>query len=326
MSTPARPHVSAALQHLRFGVTASAAALALALLGQVLLWCFVFFTDVRQTKIEPHPPEQSNAVVTHSRTEKGKKPEPAVAVHEQPAEAQPPPAEPAPQVASAPTTVDPNVVPSENDARLRAASRVVQTAGIITAILLIVLMLEGVAVAGGGSVPGVEMAVTAATWAVLIGLLAVPLNGILTESAWGGVFVPYEQITRMSDAYRAGSGDNALIFYGRFLLLPLLMIAGAAASALRFRGGVEAGVIATSISQLDEQLEKEIRSMKLGQTASPRASGALHQVIAPTMIQQSTPQPPPPVVAPQPAPAPVRQAPPGFSAASDASQPLRRPI
>src|SRR5262249_27968906 len=150
VSTPARPHVSAALQHLRFGVTASAASLALALAGQVLLWCFVFFTDVRQTKLEPPTAEQSSAVVVHSRNEKGRKSERVVAAHGHRAEPLPQPPEPATQVAAAPSTVDPNVVPSENDARLRAASRVVQTAGIITAILLIVLMLEGVAVAGGG--------------------------------------------------------------------------------------------------------------------------------------------------------------------------------
>ena len=82
-----------------------------------------------------------------------------------------------------------------------------------------------------------------------------------------------------------GLAANALGFVSAGALAKLVglslavAIAGLAAAVIRFRVGVEHGVIVTNVSQLDEKLESEIRGMKMGQLSSPRSVGALNTAI-----------------------------------------------
>ncbi len=247
-----RPHTSAAFQHLRIWITAFAGVLALALLSQVLVWSFVHFTDVRVTQLGPGTGTSAPVVVESALEETAG--------------------------GSWAGAADPNTVGSAGGVRLRRTAALVQTVGVVSVLILMVLMLQGVSVAGGSNVPGVEMAVSACTWTLVVGALALPLGGLLPEVAFPGVFVSYETLVRTSMDMR-GSGTGAFVFYGQHLVLPLLMIGGLAAAVIRFRVGVEHGVIVTSISQLDEKVENEIRSMKMGQLSSPRSVGALHSAI-----------------------------------------------
>jgi hypothetical protein len=57
------------------------------------------------------------------------------------------------------------------------------------------------------------------------------------------------------------------------------MLGALAVVVVRFRIGIEQGVIVTHASQLDEKLEREIRERKLGELSQPRAVGALNQAI-----------------------------------------------
>ena len=289
-ATP-RPHISAALQHLRFGIAGAALVLALCLAGQVLVWCFVHFTEVRVVQLEAQPaaeqfdvvrraqPSKTNTVGTISGVtsgasvgESGNRSMPVV---------DPNALRPAPTPLKA-EPIDPNLVESSSDRVLRNASALVQTVGIISAIILLVLMLQGVVVAGGGGVPGVEMAVTGTTWAMVIALLCIPMANIIPASPFQGVFASYDTVVAQSEAYRTNrNGAPGLVgLYGMNVAVPILLLAGLAAAVLRFRTGVERGVIATSVSEAHERIEREIRSRKnLGEMANSRAMGALNNTV-----------------------------------------------
>ena len=305
-ATP-RPHISAALQHLRFGIAAAAIVLALALVGQTLVWGFVHFTEVRVVQLEDQPDEtrfdivkraqpSQNTVGTISGISSGAS---VGAAGNRSATVEPKP-KPAPDKATeSEGPVDPNRVESASDRVLRDTAALVQTVGVISAVLLLILMLQGVVVAGGGAVPGVEMAVTATSWAVIIAMVCIPLGNLLPNTPFQGVFAGYDTIVAQSEAYRTNQSHapGALGLYAMNIGLPVLLLIGLAASVLRFRSGVERGVISTSVSEAHERIEREIRSRKnLGEMANSRAMGALTNTVFESPGAPVHPDPVPPAV------------------------------
>ena len=294
VSSTHRPHVSAALAHLRFGVTLAALTLSLALVAQVGVWCFVHFTEVRVENVaDPEDKRQNFEVVTSPEVgtlsgvsaAQGKE-----NIEREPARTLDQKTKPEKTVQKSAEPIDPNVVSSANDARLRSTAGVVQAVGILAALMLVVLMLQGVVVAGGGGVPGVEMAVSGATWSLIIGLLATPLNNIVPSAPFTGVFMSYDVMVSSSEAFRAKSfgAPGPFGFYMMHVVLPLLMLGGVAAAGLRFRAGIEQGVIATSVSEAEERIEREIRSRKrLGEAANTKAAGALTQTMGQPYVPAS---------------------------------------
>lgn len=270
MAYTPRPHISMALQHLRFGVTASAALLALCIVTQVVVWSIVHFTDARLVHIAPTGPEADWEVVRRQAAEG----EGAAAAPRVTAPVIRPPADLS-------TGEDPNLVPGAADVRLSRAVGIVQAFGVLSAVVFCLMMFQSVLIAGGAAIPGVERIVTAGTWAVVITLLCLPLTRLLPSIPFGGVFRGYEELVRASQAYRAGApgGPGPIGFFAWNLGVPLAMLAGIGLVLWRFRCGVEAGIIVTNVSQLDEKLEREIRAMRLGQLSAPRAMGALNSAL-----------------------------------------------
>ncbi|MDX2114943.1 MAG: hypothetical protein SFZ24_04880 [Planctomycetota bacterium] len=260
--------MSAALAHLRFGVTVCAAVLALALAAQTAVWMAVHFTDARVERVAPDPaaPEAPPRVVrsTSPRTADEQARRTAEALRE-----------------DQPARAEVNIAPGATDALIRRITTLVQAAGVISALLLSVLLLQGVVIAAGAQVPGVERAVTATSLTLLIVLLALPLGRLLPELSYGGVFTAYDTLVAESAAVRAARSDAppVLTLYATRLFMPLALLAGLIFSTLRFRAGIEAGFIVTAVSELDERVEREIRAAKLGQLAVPRAVGALNMAI-----------------------------------------------
>ncbi|XOV75573.1 MAG: hypothetical protein ACFHWZ_00550 [Phycisphaerales bacterium] len=208
-ATP-RPHISAALQHLRFGIAAAAVVLALSLVGQALVWGFVHFTEVRVVQLEDQPDEtrfdivkraqpSQNTVGTISGVSSGAS---VGAAGNRSATVEPKPKPTPDKGTESEGPVDPNRVESASDRVLRDTAALVQTVGVISAVLLLILMLQGVVVAGGGAVPGVEMAVTATSWAVIIAMVCIPLGNLLPNTPFQGVFAGYDTIVAQSEAYR----------------------------------------------------------------------------------------------------------------------------
>lgn len=297
------PHVSPALKHLRFGVSIGAGVVALALVAHVLIVALVHFTDIRLTRLEP--PAHGDAPVVVVRSGKsGGSDEGAGAQSMTRAERA--------RVQPGDAPADVNLVPSKTASQLRGAAAVVQALGVFGSVGVALLLFQGVIIAGGVSVPGVEKAVTASSWGIVIAFLAIPWRGIMPELVYPGVFQSYATIAHESDVLRglAGGRVSGAVFFAMHVFLPLCMVAGVAMVAVRFRSGVEHGIIVTHASQLEEQIEREIRERKLGELSTPRAVGALNKAIglgasaieaaphepapAPVPLAQAPQQPPPP--------------------------------
>lgn len=274
MHTLTRPHVSAALQHLRRSILCVGSVLGVCLIAQVIIWGVVHYTDVRHLELRQVDNARHEPVVVQRASIES--PESATAVTAKAERDKLPQRE----------SVNPNVVLSAEDELLRRSSEVTQTLGIVSALLLAVLMFQGVVIAGGASVPGVEMAVTATTWTLVIGMLCMPLASLLPGVPFAGVFRSYDALVVAADVYRQkGPGaPTGFMFFGLNLVMPLLLLAGLGAALLRFHLGVEQGAMMTSLSQVDEKLEREIRTMKLGALASPRSMSALNTAITETPI------------------------------------------
>ncbi len=285
MAASSNPHISPALRHLRLIATVGASVLALCLLAQVLVGAFVHFTDISTTTLKPEPGEKPVKVVASAGGE-----------------------ELLPGRQRPDLGVEINTVPSRGGVLLERTADLTQTLGVLGAIVLALAMFQSVTIAGNGRVPGVEMAVTASTWATMIALLCVPWQAVFAGFAYSGVFMNFEHLREASTAIRAHAPNapSGLSFYSTHFVFPLLMIVGLAAVVIRFRLGVEQGVIATHASQIDELLEREIRARKLGELSTPRAVGALNHAIGGMQFESQPAQPPPPPPpAARPAPPPM---------------------
>jgi hypothetical protein len=273
------PHVSPALLHLRHGVTASALLLALCAVVQMLVFGFVHFTEIRWT--EAPPPQASSvpyAVVSGQNS--------GTVAAARPAQAE---ATPSPEVRAKPN-------PSSADSALQVASDLAVTCGFFAAILLAFFCTIGAVVAGGGAVPGVARAVSAAMWSALVAAACIPWSSILPTIPYAGVFGPYSVMTQMSEAAAAGTGSNLLLIV-HFFMMPTAAMAASFLILYRFRTGIAEGIIVTSVSELDERLEREmatIRNRGIDVAGAARAVGALHHAIG----EHS-------VAAPEPAPKPI---------------------
>jgi hypothetical protein len=272
LSYSPRPHVSAALAHLRVSVTACAVALGLALVGQVVVWATVHYTDARLTDVAPASDGREGPLVVKAPAK------PAASSSRSPE-----------ALGAIPSLAEANHVPGERDAVLRRIAGFVQAVGVIASVLLAALMMQGVFLAGATAVPGVERAVSAASVAMVIALVCLPLSGLLPGVAFRGVFGPYAELVEASGRVRSGGPDAppSIVFFGAFLVMPAAVLAALLQCVFRFRSGIEQGYIVTSVSEIEEKLEREIRSMKTGQLAVPRAVGALNMALGAPVAEPS---------------------------------------
>jgi len=251
-----KPHVSLALAHLRFSVQAAALLLGLCLAANVAVWAVAHFTDARWTEqtvqTETAPPPRVVDGEAVSRT--GKE-----------------------VVRRAVVTEETVRVPSATEVTLRDTWRLTGWIGSIAAIALVILMLEGVVVAGGANVPGVEKAVTASSWALLVAMLCLPLQGLIPAIPIEGVFGSYEAMTGAVELIRSGAegAPGQLGFIVERFLMPMACLAGVVFVALRFTSGVEEGVVSRSESEAELRLLREMERSRKASASQGRAQGAL---------------------------------------------------
>ncbi|TVQ31731.1 MAG: hypothetical protein EA376_08710 [Phycisphaeraceae bacterium] len=337
MSYKPKPHVSAALRHLRLSVIICAAALGACLLLHILVWAFVHYTDARWTEVKATDTPRDVVVVEPgaSQSENTRSlSDPAHPVSQGRAAQTESPrsgAEPLTVRGRAATRApaDVNRVLSRNDSWFRSISSLSQTVGVVAALTLMLLMIQGVIVAGGANVPGVERAVTSTSWTIVIALLCLPLADVFVSLPFGGVFCSYASMTASSEAIRAGAPDapTGMQFYGQHLLIPLVIFATLVIVTIRFHMGVEEGVIVTSMSELDEKLDREMSSIKFVATRAPRSVGALHRAmgdnaddVSPSLTRASRSPLPDPVDEP------LSDEPPRRIKDPQTGKPMQRPI
>lgn len=253
-----RPHICSSLQHLRSGVVVSALVLGVCVGIHLLIWAFVQYTDVRWTQSVGSAAEQTFTVV------EGKaQPQTSIATRSAPVST---------------IAIDPNRVPSTANSSMSLVVTLVDAIGVVACIVLVGLMRQTVAIAAGAGAPGVQKLVSASSWTLVLALIGVPLTGLINGYPFPGVFGGYEAMTSAHDAVVAGA-IGAATYYATALIIPLVFAGGLALVVLRYIQGVEEGVIATSISDLDDKLAKEISGIKIGANATPRAVGALNSAI-----------------------------------------------
>ncbi len=253
------PHVSPALRHLRFNVMICSLTLAVALLLHMLLFAFVHFTDMRSTQLNPEQAKQHSTEVVLT-------PEGDAASNLEVTEA---------------SAANVNRVRSQRDLQFGAISGLDQTVGVIASFVLAVLILNSIVVGAGAGVPGIEKAVSAGTWSLVLLFMTLPLQSVLPAISFMGVFAGYEWLTSTSDAIRAGApgAPSSFMLYLNGLLLPLLGLVVVVMISYRFSNAVEQGVIVTAVSELDEKLEKEISKIRVAAQSTPRSVGALNRAI-----------------------------------------------
>ena len=266
-------HVSPAISHLRFQVAVMAMVVVLALLVQLLVFGFVHFTNARWQAVEQPGQTQSLSVVSTSAQA------PNVEVPETNAD-------PKNQSIQRKSTTLEEIEAQKNALQLSKwhfvmgqFSSLAVTAGVVAAITLGLLTVLGVVVGGGAAVPGIEKAVTACTWALVLGLLSLPWHDAFSSMPFGGVFGGYERMIAASDAVLLEQ-KSSLALYATHLLMPLAAIGVALIVAARFWAGVSRGVIVTSVSQLDQAVNREISEIQSRGVASnlaPRAVGVMNE-------------------------------------------------
>lgn len=249
-----RPHVSSAIVSLRPVVTAAAVAVMACATVQMLVFGFVHFTDVRWEKTERPATVQSLTVISGARQAQNP------AAGEQRAA----PGESSRRTGRRITDVEAAAAiqaPSKWAAVLEQFSTFAIVLGVVSTLALAWFVSVGTVVAGGGSVPGVEKAVKAMAWAALLALLAVPWMDLMPSVPFAGIFGDYTAMVAASDAVDAGTAAIAPLL-ANHLVLPLAALALAGMVALNFRAGVERGVIITSVSELDQAIEREMEQIK----------------------------------------------------------------
>lgn len=281
MTKHQKPHVSAALAQLKPGVTVACLLLAASVLVQLLVFGFVHFTEMRfeGPKVESVA-AQSLSVVPGVAIEPRRDAVPPGQGHA----AKP---EPTPTAAVAPRPL------SAIDTVLHRASDLAVTAGTGSTAVLWILVFMGVVVGAGGQVPGVEKAVSAACWSLLLALACLPWQQVVPTTPFPGVFSAYATMTSASDAVDAGTASLGVIL-AVHLILPLAAFFVAMLVLARFRAGIEAGVIIRSVNELDAAIEREAEEIaRRGVSLSgPRTMGALNSAIGSVQVM-SGPDPTP---------------------------------
>lgn len=283
-----KPHVSRALAHLRFSVQLCALVLGLSLVANVGVWATVYFTDARWTdetvSTELAPPARVVDGEAVSRTGKEIVPR-SVTVEET------------------------RRVPSAAEVTMRDTWRLSVWLGTIAAVALLLLMLEGVFVAGGANVPGVEKLVTATSWTMVVVFVCLPLRSVFPAFPMDGVFSSYDAMASVSELIKAGdaTAPGSMGFVLERLFLPLVCLGASAFVALRFSSGVERGVISRSAGEAELRLIEEMEQSQRATGVQGRAQGALSVTLEEEPPPPSRPEPlQRPLSSPSPGKAPGR--------------------
>ncbi len=254
--------VSIALGRLRFGVLFCCWAVALALAAQLVIWAMVSFTDMRWEK---GAADQSVPLIVHAQDEPEESARTSSLVFESP--------DMTPHV-----SVDANRRVTKYDSIFATAASLASGAGSIGMFALVPLVGLGVLLAAASATAGVEKAVSAFCWALIIGLLVMPVGGLLGLPWQDGGLWSYATLTGQVDAAE-GAGAMNMVFIAKYLLLPAACIVGISLVGMRFSSGVAAGLARKENLTLDPMLEREAGNIKPSSLHGGRAAAAMQQAV-----------------------------------------------
>lgn len=277
----AQPHMSAAVKHVRGWITVLSILVAVCCLSQMLTYGFVRFTEVRFTDASKPTPygERNLQVVAPAETTP-----------------LPPPTEAttAETLTGAPVAatggvrahaiekgreVAPQRVASGADVAMSRINLFAGSAGTLGCIMLVIMTLLGTVIAGGGNIPGVEKAVTASTWALVLGLICLPWGSLFPHLRVPGVFASYHDLCAVADRLPGSVSPTAAFF--QWMVMPLVATTLSMFVLGLFRVAVERGIIATAPSHFDTAIQREMSDIARRGIApvAGRAVGVLNRAI-----------------------------------------------
>jgi hypothetical protein len=267
MNPTQQPHVSDAIRQVRSWVTIACAVLAICCATQMLVYAFAAYTDCRWDEVKAPRADKPLRVVGAPAAGAPADQHVAGGVRTNLADTGPS------QAAR---------VPSSHDLLMRRLSDAASGAGLIASLTLAILTMMGVAIAGGGCVPGVERVTTSCVWSIVIGLLCLPWSRLLPGMGVPGIFASYADMAQAIDSRSIGGasvGSFALTM--QWVGAPLLAMFTVLGVAFWFRAGVERGIIVTAPSEFDRAVEREVAMIQKRGVASstPKAVGALNRAI-----------------------------------------------
>ena len=310
--------IGQALGRLRVAVNGCCWIIGISLLVQLVVWSLLSYTELRwetvepvntdvplvvnseevrkpETRTAPPPPTIVNAptVPNVPTSSVPGVPAPAAASASAPA---PAPGVTTPAIASVATSAIPGApaaaqtalpvaqeplrVLSRHDRLMRGVTMFTAGLGTLAVVAMIPLLAVGVMLGAGSATPGVDKTVSAFCWAVLLALLILPVGGSLGLALSGGVYSNYSEISLAADASRNGSADHvALVYYGRYLVIPIMCIIGVTLVGLRFSAGVELGLVPWDDVDYDPTVEGEASGVKPSSLMGGRAGGALGRML-----------------------------------------------
>ncbi|MGD9688701.1 MAG: hypothetical protein AB7K52_02930 [Phycisphaerales bacterium] len=279
------PHISPALVALRGWVTAAAVVVAVCALAQLSMFALARYTEVRVERIESVP---NQAIVVGQPGPHGTGTSKAAnGAKDEAAKRAGTPARAGARTAMEPT--DPNTVRSVTDRNLELANSTVTVLGLVSLIVLTLATGLGAAMSSAAAVPGVELSVRAFVWSAAIFGLGLPWADLAGPTMFDGVFCSYATLVAAAE-----EGASAAII--AHVVVPMLMLVTAGLVGWWFRRGTLAGVILTSLSEVDEAIEREmsiIRERGVGRlNPGARNAEVLQQTISPDRV--AVPEAPPP--------------------------------
>jgi hypothetical protein len=279
MGSLATPYISHALSRLRTGVCLCCWVVVLSLITQLLIWGVASFMDVRFSVLQEHvePAKVISAAAAEREQPLGS---PDAHPLESPAEAKSDAGIPSP---------NPNIMATKYDRIMTLASDLAMSAGTIAMILALPMLMVGVLLASGSATPGVDKVVSAFMWSLVVTMLVLPIGQHIGLPWTHGGLVSYHSMTQAVDEQMADGRWGSATFYGRFCVLPLTCLIGVAMIALRFSGGVQAGIIPKEDMRLDPTLEREAANMKATSLIGGRAGAALRNLTPTAPLQPQSP-------------------------------------
>jgi len=273
-----RPHVSPALVHLRAMVALCAIAVAACSGLQLLVFGFLHYTQWTWTTAMVETPEPELKVV--STVTPPTPPKFHSLTGQDPGDAATSKAEYTQRmldgVPGAPTRT-----PSTFGVLLARANALALSVGIVAAFGLALTTFKGVTIGAGAAVPGIEKAVSASSWSLVIALLTVPWRDVLPSMPFPGVFAGLDTMVRASDALSAGQASGVAV-NATYVLLPVVAGVIALVALFKFNAGVQRGIVHTSVSELNEALDREMASIRqsgVGSNYGGRMVGVLNRAM-----------------------------------------------
>jgi hypothetical protein len=254
-----------ALLRLRFTVLICCWVIGLALVTQIGVWIAATFTEVRHQVIKgvPTPALIVSSTIKHTSEASAGIEAGNTAVVNHPE-----------------NVADPNLVLSKHDAIMNMASRIASAAAMLALLVLLPVMALAVMLATGSAVPGVEHTVSSFTWAVMLGLLLLPIAEFVGMPWREGALYAYSSMTTLVDQAADKHTALGMTYYARFGLLPLACLIGAGMVGLRFCAGIEAGLPRKEDMRLDPTLEREAGNISPTSLHGGRTGAALRAAAA----------------------------------------------